>query len=77
MKFPVYFEVEWYCEGDRDNIKEGGFIYAEDYNEAMKIITNYYANDVVSVKLEMLDDCGLIFPIEKAQQIKELVDNGV
>ena len=38
MKFPVYFEVEWYNEGDGDNIKEGGFIYAEDYTEAMRAI---------------------------------------
>ena len=73
-KYPVYFEVEWYCEPDGENVKEGGFIHAEDYIDAMKQIYELYKDDIVNVKLELMDDCALILPFDKARHVKDIID---
>lgn len=71
--FPVYFEVELYIDGQ--NSKEGGFLYASNFVEAMHSIEDAYSTDLVSCHIELLDTFSLCLPIKKAKKIKEIVDN--
>lgn len=71
-KYPFYFEAT-YCD-DTEIIHEGGFIIATDYKTAMDEIIALYEPGLVDIKLECLDECALIFPLEKAREIKKLIE---
>ena len=73
--FPVYYEVEFYLD-DNKEYKEGGFLFAKDLAEAAKEIQTFYGTDeIINLYIEMWDNMEMIFPIEKARLIKESIKN--
>jgi hypothetical protein len=73
--FPVYYEVEFYLD-DNKEYKEGGFLFAKDLAEAAKEIQTFYGTDaIINLYVEMWDNMEMIFPIEKARLIKESIKN--
>ena len=72
-RYPFYFEVT-YADDITGEVREGGFIVANDYTEAMQQIVTLYDPGLIDVKLECLDDCALFFSLDKARKIKDLVD---
>jgi hypothetical protein len=71
--FPFYFEVKLYDE-ESNFREEGGFTLAEDWKGAMTYLEEYYSHDLITVKLEQLDICDLMLPLEKSRKMKEIVD---
>lgn len=72
-KYPFYFEVIYSNDGEPD-VEEGGFITAEDYEDATKQIVSLYEPGMLSMKIECLDDIALTFTLTKARQAKEYVE---
>lgn len=72
-KYPFYFEAT-YADEICGETHEGGFIIATDYPDAMQQIVALYEPGLIDIKLECLDDCALIFCLDKAREIKGLVD---
>ena len=73
-KYPFYFEAT-YDDDITGGVREGGFIIATDYPDAMQQIVALYEPGLIDIKLECLDDCALFFSLDKARKIKDLVDN--
>ena len=72
-KYPFYFEATYADDITRET-HEGGFIVAADYPDAMQQIVALYEPGLIDIKLECLDDCALFFSLDKAREIKGLVD---
>lgn len=74
-KYPVYYEAKYIFDDEPDVIRnDGGFIIAESYVDASQQIEERYGNDLVSMTLEMLDDWALVFEINEARKIKDMVE---
>jgi hypothetical protein len=71
-KYLAYFEVSCYADAN-DLVKEGGFIYAYSYADAVAQIEDAYDGDLESVTIELMDAFEAILPIEKARQVKDLI----
>lgn len=71
-KYPFYFEVTLWI--DNETVKEGGFAYATDWDEAALILKDTYADELISMTIEMYDNYSFCFPLEKARKIKEAMD---
>lgn len=72
-KYPVYFEVKLYIEGEGE-VCEGGILYADNYEEAMREIEHVYKDDLVSVFIQLLETYSLCLPLEKAKAIRGLIE---
>jgi hypothetical protein len=73
-KYVFYFEVEHQDNG-YDNEQEGGFLVATDYADATaQIIALYEPESILFMSLECMDELSLVFPLEKAQHMKEYVE---
>lgn len=72
-KYPFYFEAT-YADDITGEVREGGFIVATDYPDAMQQIVSIYEPGLIDIKLECLDSCALFFSLDKARKIKDLVD---
>ena len=68
----VYFEVACYADTD-ELVREGGFIYAENYADAVAQIEDAYDGDLDEVHVVLMDAFECILPIEKARQVKDLI----
>lgn len=68
-KYPFYFEVT--LDMDGSIVKEGGFAYAADWDEAANVLKDAYRDELLSMTIEMFDSYEFFFPIEKARKIKE------
>jgi hypothetical protein len=74
-KYPVYYEAKYIFDDEPEVIRnDGGFIFAESYADAAQQIEARYGNDLVSMTLEMLDDWALVFEINEARKIKDMVE---
>ena len=68
----AYFEVT--CRVNADEVvKEGGFIYAENYADAIAQIEDAYDGDLAEVHIELIDAFEAILPIERARQAKDII----
>ena len=68
----AYFEVA--CRIDTNElVREGGFIYAENYADAVAQIEDAYDGDLVEIHIELMDAFEAILPIERARQAKDII----
>ena len=68
----AYFEVACYADTD-ELVREGGFIYAENYADAVAQIEDAYDGDLKEIHIELMDAFEAILPIEKARQGNDLI----
>lgn len=68
----AYFEVACYADTD-EPVREGGFIYAENYADAVAQIEDAYDGDLAEIHIELMDAFESILPVEKARQVKDLI----
>lgn len=72
-KYPFYFEVKIY-DGEKYH-EEGGFSYADDWDDAAHQLKNAYSDELITMYIEMFDTYSLCFKKETAQKIKEMIEN--
>ena len=72
-KYPFYYEV---CTEEKDEpiVREGGFIIAENFCDAMTQLSTVYEPGLINVKLECLDASALVFPLDAARAAKKWVE---
>ena len=72
--FPTYYEIIWSCpETAEKEIYDGGFIYAESYADAARILEDTYDN-IISMKIYQYDTLDFVLPLSVAQEIKKMID---
>lgn len=73
-KCAVYYEVELYIEGEDETFQEGGFFYADSYEEAAANLENFYKDcNLLKMKIELWDVFELTFPLNKARKIRNIM----
>lgn len=75
--FPTYYEIVWYCADEPEKeIYDGGFIYAENYSDAARILEEAY-DCIISMKIYQYDTMDFTLPLSVAQEIKKMIDKEV
>ena len=63
--YPVKYEVEITSEFNNWNIEKiKGVTFGEDYADAAKNIESYYGNELINMKMEMLEE-GSVYEFEE------------
>jgi hypothetical protein len=64
----AYFVVE--LDGDADSMKEAGFYPANSFSEVVKVLEEYYGDDLIAIHhLELLDCCMMTMKPDEAANI--------
>lgn len=71
-KYLAYFEVACYADTN-EVVREGGFIYAENYADAVAQIEDAYDGDLDEIHVVLMDAFEAILPLERARQVKDLI----
>lgn len=73
-KYAVYYEVELYMEEEDTTFKEGGFFYANSYEEAAADLENSYKDcNLLNMTIELWDVFELTFSVNKAREIRNIM----
>ena len=70
--YPIYYEAT--CDSGEEKYYDGGFFYAESWEDAAKQLSEYYGDELVSIHIELYEIGDFTFSVEKARAIKDLMN---
>ena len=70
--YPVYYEAV--CDSGEEKYYDGGFFYAESWEDAAKQLSEYYEDKLISIHIELYEIGDFTFSLEKANAIKDLMN---
>ena len=70
--YPVYYEAV--CDSGEEKYYDGGFFYAESWEDAAKQLSEYYGDELISIHIELYEIGDFTFSLEKANAIKDLMN---